>query len=1029
MKKQFISALVCIFCCATWSRAVELDISSRHEVQANTFTSSSQNAAAVTSLQDGSTVVTWHSRRQQEGTYGIYLQRFSADGKTVGGEQQVNLFTKNMQMKPAIASDSNNSIWVAWESFGQDGSLNAIIARTFTGDQFTGGDEFLVNQSTLGNQSDVVAASCADGQVTFFWVSNTADLKRRCVYSRTFNSSGRPLTDEIIVAESQNHQNLPCVSAINDRIVAVWAEQDRFGRSAGVFGKVLSALGGKLDYTAKPFCVCTSEHTNVEPVVSANVDGGFAVAWLRSTDKDFEVRTQKFNSCCEPISDSIRVTTPEAQYVNGVALESGPEDRCVVTWNQQTDSYGRDINIFGQFLAANGERFGSIFPINVNKNGRHRVAPASGKRRVLWNDRRLLVAWSGPNQNDKSSVNLTALVGVDDSFEFDRSDLPMTEPVPSIARPHEPPTFNPKFIATEPFGGFESLGPPGPDFGFVAINSTGWDPPDPVISVGPNHIVAMTNGAIVFYDKSGNLTFSDQIEGAEGFWGAQGAGGFVFDPETLFDPHSNRFFAMANERTNGRSYFLLAVSDDDNPNGTWFKYRLDVTDIAGNDIDSPNFSVDDEVVYLTADFFQPNEFLVYMLRKSDLLVGGSVVDTSLLITGSHSYGIPMMYDDDAPAFYMLQAFEFGTFSTLRFHAITDPLGNPQRVTTDVGVPSYGHPQDPVQQGTSIRPELFEARFWSCVYRNGSLWAVHHHSPNSAGTVRARWYEFEMNGWPASGQQPQLVQSGELTPTNQSGQQSSTFFPSIWVDEDGNAAITTARSSNSEFISMSRAVRAASDQPGSFQDVELVQASTTPFTLNGRWGDYSGTMNDPGEAGAFWGIHEFALTNGFWQTYIAKYVIESTVTTIAPVSVNAETGTVESGFFVDLAAADDVSVVAQPEPDEEFGGPSISVLVGGNSVDTVFSSLSAVIRSKVNSPNLIQQVELFNFIDSNFVVIDSRAASLEFETLQLEATGDLSEYITPGSGSLLARIRYYAEGPVLQYPWQATIDQFVWQHSD
>jgi predicted aconitase with swiveling domain len=64
--------------------------------------------------------------------------------------------------------------------------------------------------------------------------------------------------------------------------------------------------------------------------------------------------------------------------------------------------------------------------------------------------------------------------------------------------------------------------------------------------------------------------FQDEIEDSFGFWGSVGATNFVFDPEVLYDQRSGRFFAMANERSSsGGSYFLLAVSDDSNPEGAW----------------------------------------------------------------------------------------------------------------------------------------------------------------------------------------------------------------------------------------------------------------------------------------------------------------------------------------------------------------------------------------------------------------------------------------------------------------------------
>ncbi|MEM9409613.1 MAG: hypothetical protein AAGA30_00745 [Planctomycetota bacterium] len=997
----------------------------RQEVQVNTFTHSSQSAATIASHTDGGFSVAWHSRRQQEGTYGVYLQPFSRNGQPIGGERQLNIFTKSMQMNPALAIDPNGTTWAAWESFGQDGSFNGIIARRFDR-QMRGGDEFLVNQSTHGNQSEVVVTGLPEGGAMFVWTSISKDAKQKMIVARRYDANGLPMGNEFEIARSKQHQQLPTIATNGENLVVIWAEQDRYGRPAGIFGK-------KIDHSNKnqTFVVAKGK-ANIEPSVDLTDGNKLVVSWLQENGKEYATVARVFELNGEPATDEIRISDLDAKYVSGVAVQSTSDERIAVVWNQQTDTYGRDINLFVRTFGIDGKSLGPIVPFNQQgQGGRRRLAGASGKNRVVFRegDSQLVGAWSGPNGQDQSSVNLTALSAKRSlSFEFAKAASTSSSVSDPVAKPHEPPTFDPQMIAKNPFGGFSPLGPVGGDFGFVAINATGWDPPDPVLAVGPSHIVAMTNGAIAFFDKSGGLTFNDQIEGSGGFWGGQGATGFVFDPEVLFDPHSNRFFAMANERgSDGAAYFLLAVSDDDNPNGNWFKYRLNVTAEAGDtDIDSPNMAIDDEAVYLTADFFGPDKYLLYIIRKSELLIGASPVTTDLLVTGSQSYGIPLIYDADAPAFYMLQAFEFGNFTSLRLHGVTNQLTSPQRVTTDISVPAYGHPVDPIQQGSSTRPELFEARFWSCVYRNGSLWAVHHHSPNSSGIARARWYEIDVRGWPTSGLTPQLLQSGELTPTNNNGQASATFFPSIWVDDSGNAAITTSRSSNIEFISMSRAIRSASDPPGTFQDVQLVQPSTTQYT-SGRWGDYSATVSDPVESGAFWGIHEFAQSNGVWQTFIAKYEVGSS--TIAPASLNAVNGDVINGTFANLDQSDDQNVIARAAPVSNGSQRPIEISLTGNTVDTEFSQLSVIAESRVNTPNVTQTVELFNFISGQFEAIDQREIGLADESAEWEVGGDVSRFVTPGSGLFLARVSYDANGANLFFPFEVQLDRFVWQISD
>ena len=421
---------------------------------------------------------------------------------------------------------------------------------------------------------------------------------------------------------------------------------------------------------------------------------------------------------------------------------------------------------------------------------------------------------------------------------------------------HQPPTFNMN-QRNNNYSPVEF-----PDSGFLAIECTGWTPPDPIIAAGPEHLVVMTNGAIGFFQKNGTKDFQDEIEDSFGFWGEEGATGFVFDPEVIYDPHTDRFMAMACERSpDSHSYYLLAISDDSDPNGDWYKYRIDVTtEGGGGDIDSPNIAVDSEAVYLSADFFTGGQkYLVYILEKEPLLSGAIGETRYLLITGSQSFGIPVTYGNP-PAMYMIEHFEGSSNTKVRLHAITDPLDSPQIETYDLTVPAYSPPEDPPQKDTTTRPETFDSRFWSCVWRNGSLWATHH---QGSSRVMARWYEIKTNDWPDSGT-PTLYQSGDVDP----GEEIRTFFTAIAPDGYGNAAMCFARSSPDEYISIARCMRLADDPLGTMGSVVIIKESDGPYG-SARWGDYSGVSCDPSDNLTFWMHGEYTPGDGSWNTWISN----------------------------------------------------------------------------------------------------------------------------------------------------------------
>jgi hypothetical protein len=159
-------------------------------------------------------------------------------------------------------------------------------------------------------------------------------------------------------------------------------------------------------------------------------------------------------------------------------------------------------------------------------------------------------------------------------------------------------------------------------------------------------------------------------------------------------------------------------------------------------------------------------------------------------------------------------------------------------------------------GTTVRPITFESRFWSCVYRNGYLWATHH---TGAARVLQRWYQIDMGNWPTSGT-PTVVQQGDVDP----GAGIRTYFGSIWANANNDVGLVFARSSPTEFISMGRTFRRAGDPPGTMAPSVIAKPSTAP-ELSQRWGDYSCVNDDPAQPGMFWGHHEFRT--GSWMTWV------------------------------------------------------------------------------------------------------------------------------------------------------------------
>ncbi len=885
-----------------------------YDVQLNTFTESSQDNVSLGEGPDGTLVTVWHSRRQEAGTYGIRARLLDSDGEALTGEVAINETTEGMQVEPSLSVDPSGATWFAWVSRGQDGSGDGIYARRFSATLEGATAELRVADAVEGDQSEPSIVALSDGRALCVWSGPVAAKEEsgqgRAIFARVLGADGTHAGPPVMLTGGAEfgYRTPAAVAFENGAMVAV-AAHNQEGLPTGIFAITVDETGQGSD----PMRIdgAAPGALPVEPTLSAT-EGRVAFAWLEAQSGDasgeYSIRwrslmagateaaadaAEEATSAAAALSPIQHVDAPEPGYTSGLAV-AARLDQTALFWSRYLADENGTPRLYCAYSgnSDDGEPMGEakeLLPAcraTKAEAGKQAMSVGgAGQRALILEDGRIASVWHGDaGLDDKSGAHLSllALPGSSHSPRIvarmearaQNEESPFRGTAgPALAdspfrplrvagvapAPHELPSFDPKNVAKDDGDTEVRRSILGGDIDFQGFTSTGWTPPDPEMAVGMNHIVAIVNGGIRFFDKQGTLLFNDQIEGSNGFWGSVGATGFVFDPEVVWDPHTDRFVAIAAERDGPNSYYLLAVSDDGDPNGTWAKYKLDVTPIIGNNIDSVNLSVDSQAIYLTADFFSPTRYFIYIVDKASVLNGGTPVTTNTTITGSHSMGAPVNYDANADSAYFIFAPESSTSSNIRIYAVNDPLGSPSVQSATVPVPTYGQPQDPQQMGTSSRPNLFEARFWSAVLRDDKLWATHHQGSPAV----QRWYEFDLQGWPQSGQAPNLVQSGDVdTPAN-----ASTFFGSIWVDSAGTMALTCAMSSASTFISMVRTTHSAGSAPGTTQPLETIITSTSPET-SGRWGDYSATNDDPAVAGRFWGHHEYREAG--WRTRVASY---------------------------------------------------------------------------------------------------------------------------------------------------------------
>ncbi len=162
------------------------------DFQVNSETLYGQEEPSVGIDRDGRFIVTWHSDAQDGSRYGIYAQRYDADGSPVGSEFQVNSHTTADQSAPSVALAQDRGFIVTWQSDNQDGSVEGIYAQRYDADGNPVGSEFRVNSYTPDDQAWPSVAMAPDGRCMVAWESNHQDGSDDGIFGKLFSTHGQP---------------------------------------------------------------------------------------------------------------------------------------------------------------------------------------------------------------------------------------------------------------------------------------------------------------------------------------------------------------------------------------------------------------------------------------------------------------------------------------------------------------------------------------------------------------------------------------------------------------------------------------------------------------------------------------------------------------------------------------------------------------------------------------------------------------------------------------------------------------------
>jgi hypothetical protein len=337
------------------------------EARVNTTVAGCQGSPAVASASDGSFVVAWQSQGQDGDGWGIFAQRFDRSGAAVGGEIAVNQSTAGDQQSPAVAYDPSGAFFtVVWESLGSGTTGWDVLARQI--DATTGAPlaaEVRLNATSAGDQRHPALALLPGGGLAAAWEG--PDASGIGIFLHTFSSALTSTSAEVAAnagtAGFQAHPSLGCDDSGN--CVVAWESSGQDGSGSGIYARRFDRSLAPL--TSAEFRVnTTTAGTQAAPVVASFPSGDFFVSWesVSPDGSGSTVYAQAYDFHTQPQGGEQRVNTFLSGDPRRAQLAAGTLGSLLALW-ESTGQDGDGAGVFAQRFALPGWRYYSLTPCRL----------------------------------------------------------------------------------------------------------------------------------------------------------------------------------------------------------------------------------------------------------------------------------------------------------------------------------------------------------------------------------------------------------------------------------------------------------------------------------------------------------------------------------------------------------------------------------------------------------------------------------------------------------------------------------------
>jgi hypothetical protein len=361
------------------------------ETLVNTQTVGSQSHPVVAVNPGGSMVIAWAGENQDGDGWGIFAQRYDANGTPAGGEFQVHTSTTGDQLNPAVAMDDAGNFVITWQTQHVYLTTFNIYAQRFDAAGAKVDGEFRVDAFTGADMVSPSVAMAPTGEfVIAFEAQGGFDGNHAGIYAQRFDAAGVGQGGGFKVnTYYTNDQRQPSATMdSNANFVITWESYNQDGSGYGIFGQRYDATGTKQG--AEFQINTTTLNSQGDPCVSMN-DAGFAVVWegYNAATYGYDIYLQRFDASGLPLGGETIVNSTTTDTQLNPAIRVNASGVCIMAW-QGNNQDGWGNGVFGQLMTLGGVIIDTEFQINTTI-ANEQIDPAVGIDAAT----SYVAAWSG----------------------------------------------------------------------------------------------------------------------------------------------------------------------------------------------------------------------------------------------------------------------------------------------------------------------------------------------------------------------------------------------------------------------------------------------------------------------------------------------------------------------------------------------------------------------------------------------------------------------------------------------------------